>query len=399
MLLPPLERFRLTQRIELNYKLAILWGGLRGALTLVLALAVTEHAALSADVQRFVTVLATGFVLFTLFINGTTLRLAIRLLGLNRLSARDEALRDHILALSYTEARDAAHQIGQTHALSPTAIERAIAPYEAKLEASQAHQDAAARNLSQADRLAIALISLANQERVLIIGMLREGTVSPGAAQVMLSNTEALTEAARSEGRVGYETASEVALDHAIGFRLALFLYRRLRIVRSLAERLAERLEMLLVMRIVLRRLVTFNNQQIGKLFGEQIASTTREIIGRRQQQIETALELLRRQYPDYLIELEVRFVTQSTLHYEMNRYQSLFEEGLISHEVYDDLKRNTPSPRLAFEKNHSNQITPVAPRNAHKPRHFCEHCACNKHPLGGSDLEGFRQTLNLSTH
>ena len=342
VLLPPLERFQLTQRIEFNYKLAIMWGGLRGALTLVLALAVTENAALSADVQRFVTVLATGFVLFTLFINGTTLRLAIRLLGLNRLSARDEALRDHILALSYAEARDAAHQIGQTHALSPTAIERAIAPYEAKLEAAQAHQDAAARNLSQADLFAITLVSLANQERVLIIGMLREGTVSPGAAQVMLSNTEALTEAARSEGRVGYETASEGALDHPIGFRLALFLYRRLRIVRSLAERLAERLEMLLVMRIVLRRLVTFNNQQIDKLFGEHIASATREIIGRRQRQVETALDLLRRQYPDYLTELEARFVRQSTLYYEMNRYQSFFDEGLISHEVYDDLKRNT---------------------------------------------------------
>jgi hypothetical protein len=50
----------------------------------------------------------------------------------------------------------------------------------------------------------------------------------------------------------------------------------------------------------------------------------------------------LRRQFPDYLIELEVRFVTQSTLHYEMTRYQSLFDEGLISKEVYEDLKRNT---------------------------------------------------------
>jgi CPA1 family monovalent cation:H+ antiporter len=37
-----------------------------------------------------------------------------------------------------------------------------------------------------------------------------------------------------------------------------------------------------------------------------------------------------------------VRFVTQSTLDFEMNRYQNLFDEGLISHEVYDDLKRNT---------------------------------------------------------
>jgi CPA1 family monovalent cation:H+ antiporter len=342
VLLPPLERFGLTQRIELNYKLAIMWGGLRGALTLVLALAVTEHVALPADVQRFVTVLSTGFVLFTLFFNGTTLRLAIRLLGLNRLSARDEALRDHILAFSYAEARDVAREIGRVHGLSPMAIARVIAPYEAKLEISQNHQDAAARNLSPADRLAIALVSLANQERVLVMGMLQEGAVSPGAAQVMLGNTETLAEAARSEGRIGYEKVSESVLDDSVGFRMSLFLYRRLGIVRSLAERLAERFETLMVMRIVLARLAQFNDEHICKLFGEDIASIAREIIDQRRRQTEAALNLLRRQYPDYLVELEVRFVTQSTLHYEMNRYQSLFDEGLISYEVYEDLKRNT---------------------------------------------------------
>jgi CPA1 family monovalent cation:H+ antiporter len=45
---------------------------LRGALTLVLALAVTENRGLDPQVQRFVAVLATGLVLFTLFVNGTT---------------------------------------------------------------------------------------------------------------------------------------------------------------------------------------------------------------------------------------------------------------------------------------------------------------------------------------
>jgi CPA1 family monovalent cation:H+ antiporter len=37
VLVPPLERMGLTQRIDLNYKLALIWGGLRGALTLILA--------------------------------------------------------------------------------------------------------------------------------------------------------------------------------------------------------------------------------------------------------------------------------------------------------------------------------------------------------------------------
>ena len=224
VLLSPMERLGLTQRIDFNYKLAIIWGGLRGALTLVLALAITEHSSLPPNIQRFVTVLATGFVLFTLFVNGTTLRFAIRLLGLDRLSARDETLRDHIQVLSYADARDAAREIGRTHALSQTAVDRVIGPYQAKLETAQAHQDAAARSLAEADQLAIALVSLANQERVLIIDMLREGVLSPGATHVMLSNAEALAEAARSDGRAGYIRASEATLDHPVGFRFALFL-------------------------------------------------------------------------------------------------------------------------------------------------------------------------------
>ena len=148
--------------------------------------------------------------------------------------------------------------------------------------------------------------------------------------------------AAIERGRSGYESASDAILGHPIGFRVAHLLYRRLGIVRALAERLAERLEILLVMRIVLGRLVAFNKEQISKLFGEHIALTARDVLSKRQQAVEAALELLRRQYPDYLTELEVRFLTQSTLHHEMTRYQSLLEEGLISHELYNDLKRNT---------------------------------------------------------
>ena len=45
LLLPMLSLARLTQPISTAYKVAIAWGGLRGALTLVLALAVTDNGA------------------------------------------------------------------------------------------------------------------------------------------------------------------------------------------------------------------------------------------------------------------------------------------------------------------------------------------------------------------
>src|ERR1700730_1586397 len=50
ILVPPLERFGFAQRIDAAYKVAIIWGGLRGALTLVLALPVTANPDLPQEV-------------------------------------------------------------------------------------------------------------------------------------------------------------------------------------------------------------------------------------------------------------------------------------------------------------------------------------------------------------
>jgi CPA1 family monovalent cation:H+ antiporter len=197
--------------------------------------------------------------------------------------------------------------------------------------------------------VAIALVALSNRESVSIIEMLRDGVASPGVVRALVRNADALAEAARSDGRASYEKASDAALVHPLAFHIAYFLYRRFGIVWPLADRLAERLEILLVMRFAIERLVHFIDKQVTVLFGERIAVEARDVVGRRQQAIESALDALRRQYPDYLAELEVRFLRQSTLHHEMVRYQSLFEEGLISLEIYDDLKRNTQGARAAM--------------------------------------------------
>ena len=347
VLVPPLEHFRLTERIDRSYKLAIIWGGLRGALTLVLALAVTENPAIPHDIQRFVAVLATGFVLYTLFVNGTTLRPVIGLLGLDRLSPRERALRDRILALVHAEAGEAAREIARTHGISPETVDRVVVPDDPGRDERAADGDA----ISERDRLAIALVALANQERLLALELRGDRIAAPAAVQVLLGNADALAEAARREGRLGYQRASERTLALSAPFRIAYFLYRRLGIVRLLADRLADRVERLLLMRFVIERLVAFNDREIALLVGPRIAAICRDIIDRRRRAITDALDALRRQYPGYVAELEVRFLRQSALRHELMRYQSLYEEGLIPRELYDDLRRGVIGNRAAAER------------------------------------------------
>jgi len=234
-LMPPLEFFKLSQPISSAYKLAITWGGLRGALTLVLALAATENAALSPEVKRFIAVLATGLVLFTLFVNGTTLRLVIALLGLDRLSSRNQVLRDQVLALSYAEVCDSVHEMARDHELAESAVEQVIEPYQAWISAANARD--AAERLSERDRLAIALAALATQERALVLEARADRIASPATVQVLLRNADALVEGARSEGRIGYRRAAERALSFPAAFRFAYSCYRYFRIVRFLDDR------------------------------------------------------------------------------------------------------------------------------------------------------------------
>jgi monovalent cation:H+ antiporter, CPA1 family len=337
VLVPPLEFFKLTQPISSAYKLAITWGGLRGALTLVLALAATENAALGPEVKRFVAILATGLVLFTLFVNGTTLRLVIALLGLDRLSPRNLVLRDQVLALSYAEVCDSVRDMARDHSLAESAVEEVVKPYQAWIEAANARDSD--ERLTERDRLAIALVALANQERALVLERRADRIASLATVQVLLRNADLLVEGARTEGRVGYRRAAETALSFPAAFRIAYFLYRYFGIVRFLADRLADRVELLLVTQLLADRLPGFN-RRLGPMFGERITELTGEIIERRREAVGDAFDALRRQYPDYVAALEVRFLRQSALRQETERYRALFQEGLIPQELYDDLQR-----------------------------------------------------------
>jgi monovalent cation:H+ antiporter, CPA1 family len=344
-LLPLLSAARLTERVSHRYKFVILWGGLRGAVTLALALAVTENRALDPEIQRFVAILATGFVLFTLLVHGTTLRPMIHLLGIDRLSPIDQALRDQVLALSLSNVRDAVRQTAAEYHIDDAPTREVLQPYEERIA------EATARNtfdteIADRDRITLGLVTLADSERELLHQHFRHRSVSRPILEKLLASIERLADGARMAGRTGYNRAARRLVAFGGGFRLAHVLHRFTGIDRLLVERLADRFELLLVSRIVLEQLARVVRSRMSVVLGVRVTDILGEIVDQRLEATTAALEALRLQYPAYADALQRRFLLQSGLRLEDAQYEALCEEGLIGRELYNNLQREVLARR-----------------------------------------------------
>ncbi|NNG04137.1 MAG: cyclic nucleotide-binding domain-containing protein [Inquilinus sp.] len=337
-LLPVLSASGLAERVSGPYKAVILWGGLRGAVTLALALAVTENAVLAPEVKRFVGALATGFVLFTLLANATTLRPMMRLLKLHRLSPVEQAVRDRVVEMALASVAEKVAAAAPRHHIAPEVADEIAGAYRRRLAALTDNKGAAMAPLSDEDQLRIGLFALSGREEELYLRHFADQTVSRRMVTVLVAKAGRLRDAAKSDGGGAYLRAALDSLRFRLEFRVAAILHHRLGIERFLANRLADRFETLLITRMVLEELVGFARTKLAALFGTDIADRLRALLDERLQGCTTALQALRKQYPDYARALEDRFLRKAALRMEQAEYRALLSESMISPEIHDDL-------------------------------------------------------------
>ena len=339
-LFPLLSAASLSQKVSAAYNVAIAWGGLRGAITLALALSVTENTQINQTMRELVGVLATGFVLFTLLVNGLTLRPLMRVLRLDQLSPLDQALRDKVRVLSLTEVRDAVRETAHEYAIGAKATQAATHGYDATIGELAADEAQVESAISDRDRITIGLVALANQERRFIHNHHTQRTVSGPAIERLLRGTNTILDAAKAEGQEGYERASRAALAFPRSFRTANVLHRRFGIQGPLQREISIRFEELLVRRLELASLIRLAGRRLRAMLGAEITEHLIAIVAARAQATATALDALRLQYPEHAEMLERRFLRQSGLRLLISRYNDLYAEGLIRREVFDELER-----------------------------------------------------------
>ncbi|MGR3545671.1 MAG: cation:proton antiporter domain-containing protein [Roseovarius sp.] len=349
-LMPVLSLLRLSPVVERPYRVAILWGGLRGAVTLALALAVTESFRVPVEVKRLVGILATGFTLFTLLVQGTTLRWVIGRLGLDRLSPLDQALSNQVIAVALQTVRADVARTAENYELTRETVRSEAKRFAERLDRAVETAEEGAE-IQDRDRITLGLIALAGAERDTILARFREQAISARLSEQILTEADRLIEATRSGGRTGYQRAARRSLRFGRAFRFAVLLNNRLRISRPLALMTADRFEVLLSQRLILRDLSGFIDGRIRRIHGKRVADLLHELLARRQEAVETALEGLRLQYPGYAEELERRFIRRTALRLEEREYGMLREDGLIGAELHVALMQDIATRRLREEQ------------------------------------------------
>ena len=344
-MLPMLEMGRLVQPVDRRYKAILVWGGLRGAVTIVLAMVASGDGRLPPNVREFAAVLATLFVLFTLFVNATTLGLVMRVLGLDRLSRLELALRDRVLALSRINVAHHLQEIIREHNVRVEGI--AIDPVSAgDAEVAAPPADLA---LDLDERLTVGLVTLCTQEKELYLEQFEQQTLSRRMVAILTARADRLIDAVRDGGAEAYQQTIRSFAVPDQAFRLALWLQRRFGVERVLTERLADRFEILMVSQDVLAELAAFNLRSIADLLGADAETRLGEIIGDRQELVDDALKALSLQYPGYAESIRDRQLERAAIRFEAAEYTRRLRESIIGREVYDDLIRQLNDRRSAI--------------------------------------------------
>jgi CPA1 family monovalent cation:H+ antiporter len=329
----PIVRILLRQRpINAAFKLVILWGGVRGAVTLALALAVSENVAVPAEVRHLVSVLATGFVLFTLLVQATTLRPLIHWLGVDQLDPVERTLRARALALTQGEILDRLSETAIIHGLDLEAAEEVGDLYRKRVEALGQSGEAGEELLRQ--QLVVALATITAREATYYTDEMAEGTISRAAGWILLSRTNDLLDAIKEGGVQPYRKAARTDIRRDLGTQIAAFLHRRLGINRPLAYRMAQRIELRLIQRRVLEGLTSFIRSRIRALFGERVSEVAAHVIEARIDEIDRVQDTIRLQYPAYWHTVSGRFLSRTAVRLELEAYQRMATEGLVSPEL-----------------------------------------------------------------
>ena len=350
-ILPILSSAGICPPVNLGFRTVMWWGGLRGAVSLALALAVVENPSISQEVKNFIIALVCAFVLFTLFINATTVGAVMKAFGLDKLSKNDLAVRDRTVGKAIKEVAEGIPAIANNNTIFGEVADLAVTGYNNRLSEIERSVDSQ-NNLDPESWLKIGLLSVIGQERKHYFSDYGNGYVDSSNTRDLVSTADDLLDAVKADGILGYQAAWEKTLEFDWRVQLAMFFQRNFSIVGPLKAHLANRWARLRSMLSALNKIKNGGLEELKTLIEPSVTKRLAELIEERFQKTEAALNALRAQYPDYANKVQTRHLDKITLNQELSKYRELYDDAIISTEIFTNLETDLKTrEQLASEE------------------------------------------------
>ncbi|RMG14551.1 MAG: hypothetical protein D6731_10130 [Planctomycetota bacterium] len=336
---------RWIEPIDRRYQTVMVWGGLRGAVSLALALVVFGHPELPREAREGVLALAAGVVVFTLLVNALSMEPLLRRLGLDRPTPVDRFALAHAERERVRAARAVLARLAREGAVLPGVL----APLEEACAARDARAASALGDLASelgadpglAEELA-SYVALA-LEKGEVLARFQAGQLSEAATRILLASADALEERVERGAGLPEDRELVVGLGEIESRFLSLVEPLPLlgRVSRSLrARRLAETVEaqraLALCARAVQRALAALERD--GGLDPRALAQVQARVSGwvfRSEERLHRLVEA----FPEYAAHSQILFAELETLRAERRALAHLAEAGLLTEKAHATAK------------------------------------------------------------
>ena len=337
-MVPAMAFLKVGMPVSTGFRAVMWWGGLRGAVSLALALAIYENTAIPIETREFVVTLVCGFVLFTLFVNAPTVGWVMRFFKLDQLSASDMVVRERAINTAISSIATRLPRLAERQRIVPESANQVVSEYENRVD-DAALMGGADEDLSEEDWLKIGLLSLIGQERHGYLSQYGAGHIAPQIAQILLGTADDIRDHTKANGTVGWRKACGNALGFGWQFHTALSLQRRFQLNRPLAYYLANRFEKLRTMRVVVLELKDHGLADLESIVPAAVLAKLAAMQDRRERDITLALAAIREQYPEYARDLDRRYLERCAIRQERESYDRLHGEAIVGGELYLSLQ------------------------------------------------------------
>lgn len=185
-------------KVPLRWQTVMVWGGMRGALALALALSIGEHF----PYRNQLLALTFGVVAFTIVVQGITMKPVIRLLGVAK-NTDDDFSRARVRQVAIASAISELESMATKHLISRQVYAQLRRELDARLENVYTMIDSVLHdNLERlSDEFQIARTRISGAEKGAIEQAMHDGWVSAGTASQMIEDADRIFKKEASESR------------------------------------------------------------------------------------------------------------------------------------------------------------------------------------------------------